>query len=381
MQQQSGLPVLVRLLPQNESLPSEVDGIALNNVIAEPLSLDDWFKYQKGEALSVIIKGTVDSVRNTSGIEAPKIGDLFESKLQLDPTLKNDNIALVDGGWLPLFYCLPGTNIFLDRNAVSEIKAKFHGGKLQTVGQKGKDYFDLLAQQTCGCVLNPLPFALEGNATQLPSPEMVVEQIEIALGIIKEALPHIQVWPDVPYTFDQISVLLKGYQSYFSQGMAFLKIVAPSLMKTTGKAKRQTAWKTIISAAKETGISTQHISVVIALSALTADQSFNPAKKVLKPSENYSDAQAYNAMWDIFLLFLLREFQVECPEHPFALLTRDKNLALLWMGMMIHTTAKTSGAKPEIFFDERLMSCDPEEMVFLQTLLGENNIRYEHPLI
>lgn len=108
--------------------------------------------------------------------------------------------------------------------------------------------------------------------------------------------------------------------------MEFLQKVGPSLMATTGRSKRRAAWQMLIQAAMETGISPQHMSVVMALSALTASRNFNLAKKVLKPAIVYGAEQAYNAMWGIFLLFLLRQFHLHSPVHRSALLTRDKPL-------------------------------------------------------
>ncbi|MNE70423.1 hypothetical protein D3C80_1662140 [compost metagenome] len=118
----------------------------------------------------------------------------------------------------------------------------------------------------------------------------------------------------------------------------------------------------------------------MALSALTASQNFNPAKKVLKPAIVYGAAQAYNAMWDVFLLFLLREFQLHSRVHRSALLTRDKNLAMLWMGMKIQKVSTDRGDGLQAVFDERLLKCNAEEVAYLQTLLGSTNIHYEHSL-
>lgn len=243
--QQAGSPVSVTLLGHNEALPPNVDGLILGNITAKPLTLDDWFKYQEGQALAVEISGRVEEGSNTSIPGAPPIGSLISRKLQFDPKIKNESICLVDGGWLPLIYCLAGTNIFVDRNIVSEIKARFKSGKLKPDGAGGRDFFDMLEQEACGCVLNPLPFALEGNVTDLPSAEMVGEQLNIALATLKEALPHIRLWPEIPYEVEQTRVLLESYRPYFAQGMEFLRMVVPSLMKTTSKRKRRAAWEKI----------------------------------------------------------------------------------------------------------------------------------------
>ncbi|WP_135004451.1 hypothetical protein [Pseudomonas amygdali] len=369
----------VMLLAHDEVLPPDADGVILGEVTAKPLTLDDWVKYEKGQPLAVEITGRVEEGSSTSKHDSPTIGSRISRRLQLDPAIRNESICLVDGGWLPLIYCLSGTNIFVDRNIVAEIKARFVGGKLKSGGTPERDFLNMLEQKACSSTLNPLPYALEGNVQDLPDVDVVLDQHRIALADLDHALPHIKVWPKSLYDREQTRTTLESYHAYFAQGMDFLQMVGPSLMATTGKSKRRAAWARIIQAAKDTGISPQHICVAITLSALTASQRFNPAKNVLKPAAVYGAAQAYNAMWDLFLLFLLRHFQSKHPECRSALLTRDKNLAFLWMGMTIQRSVTEAGAKQQVVFDERLMKCDPEEVAFLQVLLGADNIGYEHP--
>lgn len=150
-------------------------------------------------------------------------------------------------------------------------------------------------------------------------------------------------------------------------------------MATTGRNRRQAAWRALIEAVQALGVSPQHPCVAVALSALTASQGLNPAKKIIKPAAVYGPAEAYNAMWDIFSLLLLRRFQEEVPAHRIALLTRDKYLAVLWMGMTIHSTGHEGVGKPCILFDKQLLNCSVEELALLQSLLGADNIRYENP--
>lgn len=377
--QQAGSPVSVMLLAHDEVLPSNADGIVLGEVTAKPLTLDDWFKYQNGEPLFVEIRGRVDVGSNTSKPGAPPVGTWVCRSLQIDPAIKNESICLVDGGWLPLIYCLAGTNIFVDKNVVAEIKARFDGGTIKPGVAAEKDFLDLLVQQPCSSSLNPLPYGLEGNIQGLPDVDLVHEQLRIALADLAGAIPDVKVWPK-SYDRAQTQATLDSYRPYFSEDMEFLQKVGPSLMATTGRSKRRAAWQMLIQAARETGISPQHMSVVMALSALTASQNFNPAKKVLKPAIVYGAEQAYNATWDVFLLFLLRQFQLHSPVHRSALLTRDKNLAMLWMGMKIQKVSTDLGGGFQAVFDERLLKCDAEEVAYLQTLLGSNKIHLEHPL-
>ena len=366
------------LLAHDDVLPPDADGVVLTEVTAKPLTLDDWFKYQKNEPLSVEITGRVDVGSKTSKPGVPPVGTWISRSLQIDPSIKNESICLVDGGWLPLIYCLAGTNIFVDKNVVGEIKARFEGGKIKPGAASGKDFLDLLVQQPCSSSLNPLPYGLEGNIQGLPDVDLVHEQLRVALADLADSIPHVKVWPK-SYEREETQATLNSYHPYFSKGMEFLQKVGPSLMATTGRSKRRAAWQKLIQAARDTGISPQHISVTMALSALTASQNFNPAKKVLKPAIVYGAQQAYNAMWDIFLLFLLRQFQLYSPVHRSALLTRDKNLAMLWMGTKIQKVATDRGEGFKAVFDERLLKIDAAEVVYLQTLLGSKNIHFEQP--
>ncbi|APC14229.1 hypothetical protein BLL42_00145 [Pseudomonas frederiksbergensis] len=366
------------LLGHDEVLPDHVSGVALGGVTAGALTLDDWLRYQNNESVTVAIQGTVEHGSGFVGNVAVPVGHRMSARLQLDPKVRNESICLVDGGWAPLIYSLAGTNIFVDRNIVSEIKACFDNGKRKSGSEPLSDFLEMLGDKSCGCYLNPLPFALEGNTQELPTAEAVRDQLAIAVATLKQALPHIRVWPEQPFTLKDIQVLLDGYREDFSNGIRFLQKVAPSLMATTGRSRRRAAWESIIKAVQDLGLSSQHLCVAVALSALTASQGLNPAKKVLKPAAVYGPAEAYNAMWDIFLLTLLRKFQEEPPAWRSALLTRDKNLAVLWMGMTIHTFGLPNGGKPCIVFDERLFKCDAEELAFLQNLLGAENIQYEN---
>lgn len=378
--QHEGSPVSVRLLGKDDVLPLGSSGLILGNITATPLTLDDWLRYEKGHTLKVKIRGRVEAGSDFLMPGTPPLGSWVEKALQLDPRVGNESICLVEGGWLPLIYSLAGTNIFTDRNIVSEIRARFENGELKPGLAGPRDFFDMLADKACGCTLNPLPFALEGNIQDFPDVDLVTSQLEIALATLKQALPHMKVWPESLYDPKQTKILIDGYHAYFLKGMEFLQIVAPSLMATTGKGKRRAAWAKIIQAAKDTGISLQHICVAITLSALTASQAFNPAKKVIKPAADYGRAAAYNAMWDLFLLFMLRKLQEEHRECRSALLTRDKNLALLWMGMKMVTSITEVGARSQIVFDDKLLMFDDEDLAFLQGLLGEGNIYYDRPL-
>lgn len=370
----------VVLLAHDEKLGPGASGLILSSISAKPLTLDDWFEYEAGKPVTVELTGQVAEGSDLSSPGAPQLGTWVTRPLKLNPSIKSDTICLVEGGWVPLIYCMTGTNLFLDKNVVAEIKAKFDNGKLKPQKSEKRDFLHLLEERACSSVLNPLPFALEGNVMGLPDPETAIEQLHVAKADLAKALPHIKVYPEGSYGVEQVCATLASYQDFVAQGMTFLQKVGPLLMASPGKAKRKDTISKVIDAAHAAKLPLQHICVAVSLSALTASKDFNPAKKVLKAAHNYGPQEAYNAMWDLLLLEILHLYHTHHRGTRCALLTRDKNLAFMWMGMGLPTVATQSGEIKQTVMHERLMQCDADEMDLLQSLLGAGNFSYRAEL-
>ncbi|WP_347908067.1 hypothetical protein [Pseudomonas grandcourensis] len=375
--------VTVRLLAQGESLDGNERGLVLDNVEPNPLKLDDWLTYKDKEGLPVQIRGRVTADSTTEDGSIPPIGEWVNVSLTLEPVVENDCICLVRGGWVPLFYSLANANIIADRNIISEINTRFSGGQLSPPERDRNDFIDFMADTKCGCTLNTLAFALEGNRQELPSLEIIIEQYNSALKILNQSLPHIKTWPTPEVDMAQTEALLNGYRGYFIQGMEFLEEVAPLLMNTPSKSKKHKLWRDILTAAQKTGVSPQHICVAASISAASAGQNFNPAKRIIKPKPTYKKKDAYNAMYDFFLLFLLDTFQEEHPESRSVLLTRDKQLAMFWMGMNVVTTQRDSDSikRKHVGFHPKLLPFEDEDFFILQEIFGADNIQSESPLM
>ncbi|WP_152906772.1 hypothetical protein [Pseudomonas aeruginosa] len=350
----------------------------MKEVEAKPLGLDDWLNFKGGDGLPVKIRGQVAQGTDQRNPTYPPIGNTAEIELTIDPVMENECICLVAGGWVPLLYQLGSANIFVDRNIVSEINTRFVGGELKAAKGVKRDFLEFLSDANCTSTLNTLPYALEGNQAKIPNLDVVSAQFDYAIQTINRALPKSKVWPSSNFDRNQAQLLIDAYREYFERGMSFLKNVAPLLESTPSKARRVSVWGSLFAFADAVGISRQHICVLASLSVVSADQGFNPAKKIIKPKKHYEDRDAYNAMYDLFLLFLLNTFHFEHPESKSALLTRDKNLAMFWMGMTMRETQDGIGGKSkEVLFHPKLLSLDSEEIRFLQSQLGKENLRAE----
>lgn len=376
----NGSRVWIKLISHEEQLGPDGSPLILEGIHAKPLNLDDWLSFKQGGGLPVKVRGRVAEGTDQRNSAYPPIGNMAQIDLTIDPVMENECICLVAGGWVPLLYQLGNANIFVDRNIVSEINTRFTAGEVKVAKGGKRDFLEFLSDANCTSTLNTLPFALEGNQTKIPNLDVVHTQFDYAIQTIKRALPKSKVWPDSGFDRSQAQFLIDGYRDYFEQGMSFLKKAAPLLEGTPSKARRRNVWDSLFAFADEVGMSRQHICVVASLSAISASQGFNPAKKIIKPKKQYKNEDAYNAMYDLFLLFLLNTFHFKHPESKSALLTRDKNLAMFWMGMTMREMQDDLGnRRTEVLFHPQLLSLDAEEVGYLQGLLGSENLRTEFP--
>lgn len=355
---------------------SGADGtIVLRDIQAIPLKLDDWFAFSEIGDLKIKIFGTVadkPAWENTY----PPIGNRFKAEFTITQTLGNSCFALVKGGWLPLIYTFSKGNIIADRNIISEIKARFSNGEVSQ-GRRCDDFIDYMSNENCSCIIHTISYALESNQRKLPSVEKIQEQHRAAIDTISKSLPHIKTWPEFDSDLRCLTELIDKFREYFNEGVKLLTKLAPLVVSSPSRGNRVGKWRGMAQIALSENVSTYHIAFLACLSASTANQSFNPARKLIKPKDSYTEDDAYNAMYDLFLIMLSNVLQTQGPEHKVALVTRDKNLALFWMGL---TFADSSIPGQQVIgLHELLLPVSSEELDELTSILGRERISKAYP--
>jgi len=367
--------LLIKIPVQREQSAS-TEHVVLKDIQALPLKLEDWFIYSELNELKIQIYGTV-AKKPEWEIRFPTTGNRFKADFAVDSNLKNTCFALVKGGWLPLIYTFSNSNIIADRNIISEIRARFSKGEITPANRTHDDFIDFMGDKNCSCTIHTISYALESNQRKLPSADIIKEQHCAALKTISDALPHIKTWPKSDSDLNYLTELMETLRNYFTEGVRLLIKIAPTLVSSPSRRMRIDRWKQISELAKSDNLSTHHIAFLACLSASTADQSFNPAKNLIKPKENYTEEDAYNSMYDIFLIMLSNILQTQAPEQKVALVTRDKNLALFWMGLTFAPPTKTG--QQIIGLHEKLLPVSHEEMDALRKILGGERIGEIHP--
>ncbi len=77
-------------------------------------------------------------------------------------------------------------------------------------------------------------------------------------------------------------------------------------------------------------------------------------------------------MYDLFLIVLTNTMQTQAPEYKTALVTRDKNLALFWMGLTFADDSLPD--QRMIGLNRQLLSVTQEELDELTNIIGVSRI-------
>lgn len=239
-------------------------------------------------------------------------------------------IGLVKGGWLPSGLAVRQDMIVLpDRCTITELKGRFRGGVKKN--REDKDFLDFFEGD--GIRINPLLYALEGNLRRNPTPDQIRQQLEEVTAALRLALPKAELLPGDRDSLQGVVGIVQDTLVSMEKKQTFLMRMAPKLLPPTSASKKTQLWREILATALDCGIPKNSLVVLAALSSISVPLGNSPAKKLLKPSANYSAEVAYNALADLRSLEVLMCLFALFPDQKFMLCTSDRNLALFWAGI------------------------------------------------
>jgi hypothetical protein len=252
----------------------------------------------------------------------------------LASTHGSTTIGLVKGGWLPSGLACRDSLVLPDRCTVAAIRGRFLGG----VRKNGPhdDFLDFLADHPIR--INPMLCAMEGiNGRVAPDATELSDLFDRATKSILEALPNAVIFPGKPAVMRGALGIISDSAEAFHRKQKFLMKAAPLQAPSIGRAARPGVFRQLFDLAREFGLTTTSMLMMTVLSAASANQNFNPAKKLLKPKRPYSKGDAYNALSDLRALDLLIGACTDFPDQSVTLLTEDKALSLMWTGSQPHS--------------------------------------------
>jgi hypothetical protein len=239
-------------------------------------------------------------------------------------------LALVRGGWLPVGMAISeGTTILLDRCVVSNLSRRFNAGK--KVSEEDKDFLDFFCDTNIR--LNPMLFALEGNGRKIPSSEEIESQLDEAYKKIRHALPSAQLMPPDKTGLKGVVGIVQDTTENIERATKFLVNLSRKYFSPVSAKRLPNAWRDVLDAATEFGLTHKSLVVLAALSAITVPLGKSPAKSLLKWRPGYSNGDAYNALADLRALDVLIHLFALFPDEDILLCTSDQDLCLFWSGI------------------------------------------------
>ncbi|MCZ2498916.1 hypothetical protein GN316_19305 [Xylophilus sp. Kf1] len=264
-----------------------------------------------------------------SNIPEIELDKFASGNATIESTYTSKSIGLVKGGWLPSGLAVRQDMIVLpDRCTITELKGRFCDGVKKN--SDDKDFLDFFEGE--GIRINPLLYALEGNLRRNPTPHEIKQQLEEVSAALRIALPKAELVPGDGGLQGVVGIVQDTLAST-EQKQTFLMRMAPKLQPPTSASKKAQLWDEALAVAQECGIQKKSLVVLAVLSSISVPMGNSPAKRLLKPSLNYSAEDAYNALADLRSLEMLLCLFGLFPYQRIMLCTGDKNLALFWAGI------------------------------------------------
>jgi hypothetical protein len=258
--------------------------------------------------------------------------------------------ALVpNGGWLPVPFVSP-QQFLLDRNVVANFRKLRHNQNF--TDRKAHEFWTRFFEQGTA-LFNQLPYAFEGKARRIPSFEEFVQAWEQGVKEVEETFPRSRVVRYSPAQYRLAYTQLQASHTNTPCEIEFLCEIASLLVVPTSDAKVRSVAERILETAARLEVDRQSLAVLIALSCLFEDPRSGTdsiGRKILKPKQTYTAADAYNAICDLRHIELAAFGHAWVTQGQFALCTADKAVASLWCALGIRDLVSTA-AGAEYTFD------------------------------
>lgn len=260
--------------------------------------------------------------------DGSSIGERVRVSFPLEFNQRIPFYGLVEGGVVPPMYLPPRCVTVLDRNVGTALSRAPSSKHPEARGEAW--VFEFL--NSSAFRLNPAMGAFEGAKGRTPCFEEFRDEVRTTESAIRARLPKAQV---VEFTDDALSRVHSWRTSFDARAaseMGFLQAVAPLLRDPTAASRLQSVEGAVLGEARARRLGRCFV-VLTALAVLyesPGGADGGAARAVLKPSDPYTEAAAYNALADLRQLELIAASR-GMPE-PASLLTADQRLALLWCG-------------------------------------------------
>lgn len=239
--------------------------------------------------------------------------------------------ALVIGGYFPLSLAFKDV-LLIDRNILSA---------LHTVSGQGYRQDAKINQWWLGqldrpdCRLNPALCAMESAYRSTPDFEQFRESFNEACDLIRRHLPKAQIVFFEEGSYEAAYEIVKATAPRYENERNFLIAASPLLATPTAQSRLRDTEDRLFSLCDRFEVEEFSLPFIAALSCLYEDRTGKEllvGRKLIKPSVNYGEMQAHNALSDFRSLECLA-LASGIGLGNLTLCTRDRALAAFWCAL------------------------------------------------
>ena len=260
-------------------------------------------------------------------------GEVLEQNRKIDFNIQfNEEVTIYVlelGGWLPLSFS-NYNSLLPDRNVISSIN-QIKNNKLRA-NTKATDWW-LRFYKESDFTINPLLYAFEGQYQRFPSLIEFCNSFDEATIELKEYFPKAKIikYPNKEI-YQKVYELLIEVSKQNIVEQEFLLNTAPIVVNRVSDKELLNTQNIIDDLADKYGILGESLVYYLVVSCLYDPKDgsgYLPARKILKPKENYTEVMAYNAICDVnALTFFIQSLSL--PNFMMPVCTCDKPLAAFW---------------------------------------------------
>lgn len=252
-------------------------------------------------------------------------GDRTSFTTYLNSNFSCNTFCLVENGWLPLGLAVPTDIILLlDNCTTTRLNPSSNTKRIHP------DFIDFLRDRPIR--INPSLYAIEGNQKATLSNTQIEERLREAYDKIARQLPKAILIPKDMAGLEGVKGIIKESNVNFSKKQHFLVKVAPKLNGEVTNDRKGAVWSEILDLAAQHKVPTDSLLMVLLLTMVSVQKN-SPGYKIIKPGQQYTMENAYNALSDLRALEIYMTTLGYFPNEKVAFCTNDKNLALFWVGI------------------------------------------------
>lgn len=279
--------------------------------------------------------------------------------------------ALVRQGWLPPPFAIP-PRFLVDRNVIIALR-KLRLGQV-ALDSSEVQWWMKFFEEGRG-MFNPLPYAFEAGYQRKPTMAEFVAAFDEGVTELRKGLQKCEVVSYRRADYQAAYAQLEAFDERSAAEIEFLRQTSGLVAERVPRRREREVLSKIVATADRLGLDRAALVVLVVISCLFEDlhgSSASVGRRIIKPKQNYSTANAFNAINDLRHVELAAAGQTYFGENAFHLCTCDRGIAMLWCALSLRGVSPARGAI-EFTFDltnELFPRLSDEEILELKELLA-----------